>query len=163
MDWLVDTLKALVAPALIGVGALVSWLVRSQFEQYRQLERSIAEQQRETYAGILDPFIQLFANMGGGGSQDGVISQVLSKDYRKTTFDLTLFGSDDVVRAYNNMMQYLYTTPQDKVEPSELMGLWGELLRQIRRSLGHRRTKLDRYDMLAGMISDLEALRGKGQ
>jgi len=77
--------------------------------------------------------------------------------YRKTAFNLNLFGSDEVVKAYNALMQHTYEAEStEKQDPKEMMRLWGMLLLEIRKSLGNKKTKLDELDMLRAMIKDID-------
>lgn len=68
---------------------------------------------REAHAEILEEAV-----LNG----DGTINEIKSYDYRKTSFDLALFGSDSVVRAYNALLQYGY-----KGEANENMEQRGEM------------------------------------
>lgn len=83
----------------------------------------------------------------------------MSYDYRKTSFELSLIGADNVVKAYNNLMQHTYKYSEtEKQNPKEMMRLFGKLLLEIRRSLGNKKTKLEPYDMLKGFITDVEKI-----
>ncbi len=90
------------------------------------------------------------------------MEHVKSLEYRKISFELTLLGSDGVIRAYGNLMNHIYHhssgngTSQQNV--SELMKLWGKLLLEIRKSLGNDKTKLTEKDMLRHIITDIDRL-----
>jgi hypothetical protein len=43
-------------------------------------------------------------------------------------------------------------------DPKEMMSLWGELLLEIRKSLGNKDTKLNKFDMLRAMVKDIDKL-----
>jgi hypothetical protein len=102
--------------------------------------------------------IRLFADLKGQGPIQ-VIKKITSYEYRKTAFDLNLFGSDEVVRAYNALMKHTYEAEATgKQDPKEMMRLWGRLLLEIRRSLGNKKTKLNEFDMLRAMIKDIDNL-----
>ncbi len=91
--------------------------------------------------------IRLFADLKGQGSTQA-IKKITSYEYRKTAFDLNLFGSDDVVRAYNALMKHTYEAESTgKQEPKKMICLWGNLLLEICKSLGNKKTKLDEKDM----------------
>lgn len=79
---------------------------------------------------------------------------------KKTAFDLNLFGSDEVVLAYNNFMKLIYPYESETTEKREpkMILLWGKLLLEIRKSLGNKKTKLDELDMLRAMITDIDRL-----
>jgi hypothetical protein len=67
-----------------------------------------------------------------------------------------LVGSDEVVSAHNELMQYAYRAEETgEKDPVEMLRLWGILLLKIRKSLGYKSTKLNEWDMLRGMIKDI--------
>ena len=85
--------------------------------------------------------------------------KITSKDYRKAIFELGLLGSDSVVRAYNDLMQYFFKLGSDgKQDMHETIRLWGTFRLEIRKSLGNKRTKLNAFDMLRGEITDIDKL-----
>ena len=59
---------------------------------------------------------------------DKVIKQVQSFDYKKTAFQLMLFGSDKVVKAYNNYFQYLYRYEDKNNNPVKMIETLGSLI-----------------------------------
>ena len=138
------------------LGGIITWLIKSKIEELRAIEEKLREERRNIYAQILDPHIRIFADLKGKGPGEA-LKQVKSYDYRKTAFDLNLFGSDEVVRAYNNLMKHTYEVEATgNPYPEEMMLLWGKLLLEIRKSLGNKKTKLDEFDMLRAMIKDIE-------
>lgn len=151
MDWF----ELVAAPALVGLGGLGVWYVQSRVEQIRTLERSLHEDRRTVYAAILEPYIRLFANLGDGEAE--VTKVMLSYEYKKTAFELNLFGADNVVKAYNRMMQHAYLAETSGQDSKEMMRLWGGLLLEIRKSLGNPSKELDEWDMLRGMVKDLDS------
>lgn len=156
MDWF----EFVIAPVLVASGGLVVWFVQSRVEQVRALERTLQEERRKVYADILDPYIRLFANLKDSQAQVDAAQLMLTYEYRKTAFDLNLVGADDVVKAYNAMMQYVYNPGPSGPSPKEMMRLWGALILEIRKSLGNPSKDLDEWDMLRGMITDIESLTG---
>lgn len=156
-------IDALVIPFLLGLGALASWFIRSWVEHRRALEAQLANQRRQTYAEILDPYIKVFvkANMDDPETQAEIERVLTSYEYRRAFFDLGLFGSDDVVRSYNALMQYTFKHDgsQQRDVAIEMLRLWGKLLLSIRRE-GNPGTKLTEWEMLEGMIKDIERIKG---
>lgn len=140
------------------LGGIITWFIKSRVEELRATEERLREERRKIYALILDPYIRLFADLKGQGPVQA-IKKITSYNYRKTAFDLNLFGSDDVVRAYNALMKHTYEAESTgKREAKEMMHLWGSLLLEIRKSLGNKKTKLNEFDMLRGMIKDIDSL-----
>ena len=83
---------------------------------------------------------------------------MLSLDYRKQAFKMSLLGSDEVVSAYNNLMQFFYSFEgnPDTLEPKlkEMMALLGTFLLAIRRSMGNEFTTLTNWQMLEWFMTD---------
>ena len=152
MEWV----QILAGPIFMVIGGIVAWIVRSRTEELRAMREKLREEQRKIYSQILDPYIKLFAGLKTQNLSQA-IQVITSYEYRKTAFDLNLVGSDEVVHAYNTLMQHTYKREvAEKQDPKEMMRLWGSLLLEIRKSLGNRRTKLDEWDMLRGMIKDID-------
>jgi hypothetical protein len=82
-------------------------------------------------------------------------------NYRRTAFEFSLIGGDNVVRAFNELMQYMFRSANDtgaKADVKELVRVWGQFLLEIRKSIGEPNTSLSSTDMLRGMITDIDAL-----
>jgi len=154
MNWL----QILGPPLLMALGGLLTWIMKSKIEELRSIEEKLRGERTNIYAQILDPYIRLFSALHGKGPNEA-FEKITSYDYRKTAFDLNLFGSDEVVSAYNNLMQHAYKAEATgNQDPREMMKFWGKLLLEIRKSLGNKKTKLNEVDMLKGMIKDIEKL-----
>ncbi|KYK95230.1 hypothetical protein, partial [Aggregatibacter actinomycetemcomitans] len=89
---------------------------------------------------------------------------------RKVSFRLSLIGSDEVVKAFNNLYQYFYNTTDnsESTEQSnltdkakEMMSLIGLLLLEIRKSMGNETTELNQWDMLEWFITDARKMKEK--
>jgi len=154
MNWL-----QVLGPSLLMVlGGIITWFLKSRVEELRATEERLREERRKIYGQILDPYVRLFADLKGQGTTQA-IKKITSYEYRKTAFDLNLFGSDDVVRAYNALMKYTYEVESTgKQDPKGMVRMWGSLLLEIRRSLGNKKTKLNELDMLRAMIKDIDSL-----
>ena len=154
MDWL----QTLGPTLLVVLGGIISWFIKSRIEELRAIEEKLREERRNIYAHILDPYIRLFADIKGKGP-DEALKRVTSYVYRKTAFDLNLFGSDEVIRAFNNLMKHTYKAEATgKQDVGQTMCFWGKLLLEIRKSLGNKKTKLNELDMLRAMIKDMSTI-----
>lgn len=153
---MMNLLNALVPTLLVIVGGIITWFLKSKVEELRAAEENLRETRTKTYWEILEPYITLFSDTSEK-ARAGVIKTITSPQYRKTTFQLCLLGSDEVVRAYNAMLQHMYEAERTgNQDVQELMRLWGALLIEIRKSLGNKKTKLKEVDMLRGMIKDID-------
>ncbi len=153
---MINLMNALAPSLLIIVGGIITWLLKSRVEELRAAEKNLLETRTKTYWDILEPYITLFSDTSEK-ARPGLIKMITSLQYRKTAFHLCLLGSDDVVQAYNAMLQHMYEAERTgKQDAIELMRLWGALLIEIRKSLGNKKTKLKEVDMLRGMIKDID-------
>lgn len=125
MDWLSIAAPALFAAAFTTIGGLVVWYLQSRIERIRQLEQKLSDDRRRLYAEALDPFIRIFAGIKDPKQTAIAMKNVTSYEYRRTVFHLTLFGSDEVVRAYNDMMQHIYQSETEGRDNMVLIRMWG--------------------------------------
>lgn len=154
MAWL----QIIGAPLLIGLGGIITWIIKSKIEELRSLEGRLREERRKVYRQILEPYIRLFADLKDKGPEEA-LKDIISYNYKKVAFDLYLFGSDEVVYAYNALMKHTYNAEVTREKkPKEMMRLWGKFLLEIRKSLGNKNTNLNELDMLRGLVKDIEDL-----
>lgn len=153
------TLQAFFAAFFTTIGGLVVWYFQSRAEKLRRLEESLHDRRLQLYSEALDPFVRLFAGLGDSKATAQVMKDIRGYQYRKTVFDLTMFGSDEVVQAYNALFQHIYKAEVEGQQPREMMFLWASVLLAVRRSGGNPDTNLDEWDMLTALIKDIETLR----
>ena len=91
------------------------------------------------------------------------IGKLLSLDYRKAAFKLSLVANDDVVLAYNEMMQFFYAQEDQPVDSDQklktMLSLHGKFLLEIRKSMGNEATKLDHWQMLEWFMTDVRKIK----
>ncbi len=156
-----EYIKILAAPVLMIIGGIITWIIKTKIEELKAIQEKLQKQQLETYSEILDPIIRLFSIVSGDEKDNqAAIKKIQSFDYRKTAFDLNLFGSDNVVIAYSNFMQYIYKMESQKEKkPIEMLNYLGKVMLEIRKSLGNKKTKLNEIDMLRFLIKDIDELK----
>lgn len=152
-------IQAFFAALFTTIGGLVVWYVQSRAEKLRKMEESLRERRLKLYSDALDPFIRLFAGIGDAKATAHVMKDIRGYPYRKTVFDLTMFGTDEVVGAYNALFEHIYQSEPGGQQPREMMRLWASVLLAVRRSGGNPDTKLDEWDMLTAAIKDIDTLR----
>lgn len=139
---------------IFGSGSIVGIIIQNRIQKLQSIEEKLREERRKVYTELLRPFIELFSKPN---KPEKVMAHILSLEYRQTSFDLNLVGSDEVVRAYGNLMQHIYhNNSNDGKNSSEMIRLWAVLLLEIRKSLGNKSTKLNEKDMLRHLITDIE-------
>ena len=136
-------------------------------EEAQELEEKLREYRTDIYNDILEPFVILFTkdeglpkvkDYRGKTHADVAIAKALSLEYKQTAFRFLLMGSDEVIRAYNNLMQFFYSqklNDQSDKSAKEMITLLGTLLLEIRRSVGNQTTKLNPFETLEFLISDI--------
>jgi hypothetical protein len=174
---LLDYLSAfgsIATPVLVLILTAIGWNVRTRLQRRQELEDRLREDRISIYNALLEPFIMLFmtdtawrSDPKNKNKDKGEIAtrKMLSLEYRQTAFRLSLIGSDAVVKAYNDLLQYFYqrSDPESPPDPSDLkkmMSLLGALLLEIRKSMGNEATKLDNWSMLEWFITDARQYRG---
>lgn len=154
MEWVVGV----AVPLLLALGAGIAWLFRNQVEERRAAEERLSADRRQVYKRLLVPYVRIFTHRGGKGAAKA-LEEMLSFEYRTVAFDFMLVASDEAAQAYNALMQYTFKAGDKASErPWEMMLLWGQLLVEIRRSLGNKASKLTNVDMLRFLIKDIERL-----
>jgi hypothetical protein len=154
MDWI----QAIGPTVLVIIGGLITWAIQSRVEELRSLEAKLREDRLRIYGELLDPFVLVFSNLGAK-SADQASKKIMSFEYKRNAFNLALIGSDDVVRAFSDFMQYNYKrTEAEPATPKDMLRYFGRILLAIRRSLGNQKTQLDEIDMIKWFIRDLDAI-----
>jgi hypothetical protein len=161
MELLQDILIPLILALVAAIGSIIVWVVRSKTEESRATRIKLDEERRKTYSEILSPYIRILVDSKNREGAAKALKEIKSFDYKKTAFELTLFGSDNVVRAYNAFLQYAYKAESDESDEQRAIGymrLWGQLLLEIRKDVGNKKTGLNERDMLRWLIRDIDKL-----
>ena len=98
------------------------------------------------------------------GKSKGQIAteKIVSLSYRQTAFKLALMGSDDVVKSYNNLMQFFFNQdPEQKADENirRMLELLGNFLLEIRRSVVNEKTSLSNLEMHKWLITDIRRFK----
>lgn len=180
MDWTdyVKAIGAIAIPVVLAIWGFFSWKIRTNVERRIALENKLHEDRLEIYNKILKPYVILLipeAAWKSNPQNDGIdkntvaIQEMLSVVYREHGFRLSLFAADEVVRAYNDLMQYIFQIGKhqednktlSKIDTKKIMALLGQFLLEIRKSTGNEATKLDKWDMLEWFVQDAKEYRNK--
>ena len=153
-----DWQEVLAVPIMAGVVGLIVWFFQSRIETIKRETERLQDERRKVYIQVFDPYIRILVGSKNPSETKRALNQVTSFDYRRAAFELNLMGSDDVVRALNEFMQYSYGIDGDRApaNPEVMLRLWGHVLLAIRKDLGNKRTKLEEIDMLKGHIKDID-------
>lgn len=172
----VDYLTAIgsvATPLLVIILSAIGWRFKSSVERKIDLENRLRDDRIDIYNQILEPFIILLMSEVAWAQDkknkninknELAISKMLTLDYKKLGFKLSLMGSDPVVKSYNNLMQYFYNMGENKSTESEnflkeMLELLGTFLLEIRKNMGNESTSLDHWDMCEWWMSDTRKVK----
>lgn len=172
IDYL-TAIGSITTPFLVIILSAVGWRLRKGLERRTELEDKLRDDRIEIYNKILEPFVILLMSEAAWESdkkQRGkdkniyATTLMLTLEYRRLGFKMSLMGSDSVVKSYNNLMQYFYSMSEPEKVPSdnalkEMLELIGNFLLEIRKSMGNEATKLEKWDMLEWWMSDARNLK----
>ena len=161
---------SIATPLLVLALSAIGWRVKSNFERQIELENKLRDDRVEIYNKILEPFVILLMSDKAWtldkknkqkNKNDFATSKMLSLEYRHLGFKMSLTGSDGVVLAYNELMQYFYNEENQKKQNNLrcMMELLGNFLLEIRKSMGNETTKLENWDMCEWWLSDARKLK----
>ena len=181
---LIAAIATLATPVILAVLGGLGWLLKStleksqakdsaQQERIRELEDKLREDRIAIYNSLLEPFFLLFTSDAvfaqdpkykNKKKNDVALGLMLTVEYRRVGFKLSLVAGDSVVRSFNKLMQHVYNAEQAEQSSVERqtalwMRLLGELLLEIRKSMGNEATTLDRWEMLEWFLKDAAQMR----
>ena len=164
-------IKAVSGIAIPGVIAYFA----NRYTKLREAEENIREERINLYRKIIDPFQKIFLtqeilskdNNNLADDLTGVdlaIKKILTVDYKDTAFQFSLIASDNVMIAYNDLMQSFYNQDENSDEQgSDLIGKIANLLLEIRKSVGNENTNLQAPQMLEWTIRDIRKYMKNGK
>lgn len=174
---------SIITPILVLILAGIGWLIKAgieverqketkELERIKELEDKLRNDRIEIYNALLEPFFILFTSDAAfsqdpkykGKKKDELsIGKMLTVDYRKVGFKLSLLADDSVVRSYNQLMQFFYhaeaNSDELEIKTSHWIKLLGDLLLEIRKSMGNQATELSNWEMLEWFMSDIKIMR----
>jgi hypothetical protein len=163
---------AIATPVLVLALAVVGWKLRQSIDLRLKQENRMAQDRFDTYNIILEPFALLLMTQAAWeregqnrekSKSEAALARLLSSDYRNAAFRLSMIANDDVVLAYNALIQFFSSQGGQPASSGEklkaVLGLLGQLLLEIRKSMGHQATRLDHWQMLEWFMTDVRKIR----
>lgn len=153
-----DELWIVLGSVLTGIVGLLVWALQSRIEGFRRERLLLQEDRRHLYMEIIRPFVLAFSRTRSEQAE----SIMLSDEYLLAAREFTLIGSDDAVRALNDLMQHFFQHGEDESPDSKaVIALLGRLYLEIRKDLGGQKTKLQEIDMFRAQITDIDSIVGR--
>lgn len=171
---IVTAIGSIVTPLLVLVLSGIGWRLRSISERRLELEKELRIDRAEIYNDILEPFVILLmsdvawrtdSKNKNRNKNEIATEKLLSVEYRKKAFKMTLIGSEDVVTSYNDLMQHFFnadiknTGSVSNDKANDGIELLGKFLLAIRKNIGNEATKLNHWQMLEWFIIDARKYR----
>lgn len=141
-------------PAVVGsVATAVVGLFGVLWQQRRSEEARLREAHRNRMTPVYDDLLKMFLdNLGSGGGIDAEAEDFM-KDLKGR--QLLLGASTEMIRAFNDWQRSTVTAQADG-NPMSAIFAWEDLLRAIRRDLGHNDADLQRGELLRVFITDID-------
>ena len=164
---LLTAIGSIATPIFVLVLTGIGWLLKSTIDRKTDIENKLRDNRIEIYNEIIEPFVILLTPQAAwdadpknrNKNKDQIFAQkYLSQDYRKNAFKLALIANDDVVEAYNNLCQFTYAMEKIDLEKRTKMMIQrlGGFLLEIRKSMGNKATRLDRWQVLEWFLKDID-------
>ena len=162
----ISAIATIITPFLLG---LILFL-QSRFEANRKREddararaQRLEDETRETRMELAEKILMPFFD-SLDAAREAKTPNIDFREWRKMAFRLSLYGDDEVFKAFNRFMQLAYSMEQeqDSNDPLSVLQPLGGLLLAIRRSAGNKDTTLGELEILEWMISDLRTITSEG-
>jgi hypothetical protein len=155
-SWIAIVVAVIAACAAFFAAAVAAWSARSvkrveiEAQRISELENRISERKYETYKPMIETLRDaLFGNEGMGTAKPN------AETIAKTTLDfstwITVFGSDNAVRAFHNFIQAAYNS----VPPFVATRLYAEFILAARRDIGYPDTHVTPLQVIGLRVNDL--------
>lgn len=155
---IIISLIAILAP----IGSLfIGAFLQKKRDQFRLQLEALADKKRDNYLEIIMPLLKILINADNQRALELSTKDILSENYRLTIVELELYGSDGVVRSFNNLFQYIYQQNNWKEDPVVILPFLGKILLEVRKELGNKKTRLDEYQMLECLIRDIRKVKSE--
>ena len=177
MTDIITAIGVLGTPVVVAVLGGIFLRYRLREERKWKVDEQLHPGRIEVYNEALDPYIVLlmpasewaqfqraYPEFKEMQQYEAALAQAKSLRYRRNSFKMMLIGSDEVVRAYNDLMLFhsrRRDAPMTEAESVDGLALFGELVLAIRRSVGNEATQLDAWDMLYWGWSNIEEIQAK--
>lgn len=148
----------ILSPLLLTVGGIFSWFLKARRESLQYIEEKAREKRLQTYNTILSPYIVVLTSTATEKEKEAALKLITTVDYKKASFDLITFGSDETVRSYNKLMQFFFNNVESSTDEKtkNIFINFSNLLLSIRKDLYGKNTNLKRSETLAFFITDID-------
>lgn len=148
----IEAVKA--EPAVVGsVATAVVGLFGLLWQQRRSEEARLREAHRTRMTPVYDDLLKMFLDNIGTGSGIDAEAEDFMKDLKGR--QLLLGASTEMIRAFNDWQRSAVAAQAEDNAVTAIFA-WEDLLRAIRRDLGHNDSDLQRGELLRVFITDID-------
>ena len=154
------TVSLIVAFLTAIIAVLINTIGKRQ-EKKMKIDFELRVKKEPTYEKIINFFLRLF--MAENPNLKGIIEKPSEEEMfdfiYKTTDQLILWGSDDVIKAWITLREALVKQQSKKLSKKEIknnMFLLENLFYEIRKDLGYKNKDLEKGDLLRFFINDID-------
>lgn len=151
-----DIAVAIVAAAATVFVSVLSIVLGKVYESRAQIEKEHREKKIPVYEDLLKFMFDIL--MGGKTGTKPSESDMLVF-MMNFTQRIMVWGADDVVAAWVKWKTSAADEEKAKANAHHVMFLYEDLIKAIRRDLGHKNKGLERGDLLALFITDIDRYR----
>lgn len=149
---ILNALSPILVVILGAVLGAVGWLYKHEKERRQAAERQLSEHKYGAYITLLEIFFDIMKSISAGRRID---QQELIDRMFDANKELILFGSDDVVKAYQTWIR-------TSREATKNLAQFGHIIISIRKDMGNRRTKITSEGVLRQLILNYDDAKAKG-
>ena len=158
-----STLLQAIATAIV---ALLSAIITLAVTHWSKRREELFARKREMYDKLLRPYVAVFHEILAEKHNVRPLTQKKVGDILELSFLLPLYVPDRVFRAFQlvqrhaNELQSSSEKNREKIATEFYLSL-GDLLLEIRKDLGYKRTSLKGIDIIRNMIRDIDEFAKK--
>ncbi len=132
------------------VVAGMSFVISRIYESVKSNKERLYEKKRDVYRKLLDPYVKSLISMTKEESErEDVITDEVVAEAIVCAFDAVLYASDDVIKSYSQFR----IDALKKGDTASIANNLANLLKAMRKDLGHTFTTLSNLDILQAFIN----------
>ena len=154
VDWnaFITSFSPIIVVILSAIIAGLGYLYKSERDRREGVERQLSEHKYNTYMTLMNMYTDV---MKASKTSKPLKPEDLVDRMQDLGKDLIIYGSDDVVKAFQKWV--------DAGRKGQMsIKQFGELVVAIRRDMGNKRTKITHEEVLRQFINDYDDAKAKG-